>query len=325
MNPFPNTTNSKQFTVAVTHSIIQNSTTMVKINEDKVLKAVNALLKWKKFQSSKTQNPQSYQEDEEETQLVDDNFIYLQLTLKKIPPKELTNPHKITLCHPISTFSNICLIINDNPKKPHNSKYNLYAPNNSKSKLDGPQRSKSKLDVPHNSRTNLDVETVQKKIKSLEIPITKVLKLSKLKAEYKPFEAKRDLYESYELFLADKRVVNLLPGLLGKQFYKKKRKVPVPVDLKGNSNWKEEIERALSSTLLCLGNGTCSVLKVGRNGMESSEVMENVLAAIDGIIEFVPKKLGGVRAFHLKFSDSLALPIYEDLPDQRENNEKKKK
>ncbi|XP_060185483.1 uncharacterized protein LOC132614951 [Lycium barbarum] len=306
LNPLsPNTTISKQFTGAVTHSIIQNSATMAKINEDQVLKAVNALLKWKKLQSNKTQNPQSYQEDEEETQLVDDNFIYLQLTLKKIPPKELTNPHKITLCHPISTFSNICLIINDNPKKPHNSKSNL--------------------DGPHNSRTNLDVETAQKKIKSLEIPITKVLKLSKLKAEYNSFEAKRDLYESYELFLADKRVVNLLPGLLGKQFYKKKRKVPVPVELKGNSNWKEEIERALSSTLLCLGNGTCSVLKVGRNGMESSEVMENVLAAIDGIIEFVPKKLGGVRAFHLKFSDSLALPIYEDLPDQRENNEKKKK
>ncbi|XP_060183411.1 uncharacterized protein LOC132613411 [Lycium barbarum] len=169
------------------------------------------------------------------------------------------------------------------------------------------------LDGPHISRTNVDVETAQKKIKSLEIPITKVLKLSKLKAEYNSFEAKRDLYESYELFLADKTVANLLRGLLGKQFYKKKRKVPVPVDLRGNSNWKEEIERAFSSTLLCLGNGTCSVLKVGRNGMESGEVMENVLAAIDGVVEFVPKKLSGVRAFHLKFSDSLALPIYESF------------
>lgn len=275
------------------------STTMAKISEDQVRKAVKALLKWKKLQSKKTHEPQnlnslSEEEDEEE---VDDNFIYLQLTLKKIPPKELTTPHKITLpnplFHPFETFSNICFIIDDRPRKPHNSK------------------------------TKLDVETVQKKLKYEEIPITKVLKFSKLKSEYKSFDSKQELYGSYDLFLADKRVIHLLPGLLGKQFYKKKRKVPVPVDLRGNSSWKEEIERACSSTLLCLGNGTCSVLKIGRGGMESDEVMENVLAAIDGIVEFVPKKLNGVRAFHLKFSDSLALPVYEALPDQSAEMKKK--
>ncbi|CAN4080924.1 unnamed protein product [Withania somnifera] len=267
-----------------------------KTNEDQVRKAVNALLKWKKLQSKKIhkpQNPNSLLDQEDEEQEVD-NFIYLQLTLKKIPPKQLTTPHKITLphplFHPLESFSNICLIIDDRPKKPHNLK------------------------------SNLDVETVQKKLKSLEIPINKVLKFSKLKSEYKSFEAKRDLYCSYELFLADKRVVHLLQGLLGKQFYKKKRKVPVPVDLRGNSNWKEEIERACSSSLLCLGNGTCSVLKIGRGGMENSEVMENVVAAIDGIVEFVPKKLSGVRAFHLKFSDSLALPVYEALPDNKDSS-----
>ncbi|MCD7457333.1 hypothetical protein HAX54_034883 [Datura stramonium] len=279
------------------------SKTMAKINDDQVRKAVNALLKWKKLQAKKSHDIQtlyslSDEEAEEEDEEVDDNFIYLQLTLKKVPPKELTKPHKITLphplFHPLESFTNICLIIDDRPKKPHNSK------------------------------TKLDVETVQKRIKAEEIPITKVLKFSKLKAEYKSFEAKRDLYGSYEVFLADKRVIHLLPSLLGKQFYKKKRKVPVPVDLRGNSSWKEEIERAYSSTLLCLGNGTCSVLKIGRGGMESGQVIENVLAAIEGIVGFVPKKLTGVRAFHLKFSDSLALPVYEALPDQRENAEKKK-
>ncbi|PHT27386.1 hypothetical protein CQW23_33008 [Capsicum baccatum] len=281
------------------------STTMTKAktNEDQVRKAVNALLKWKKLQSKELQNLNSlsHEESEEED---DDDFIYLQLTLKKSPPKQLTTPHKITLPHSFQSFSNICLIIADRPKKPHNSKSILDA------KTD-------KIKKPHNSKINLDVETVQKKLEYEGIPIDKVMKISKLKSEYKSFEAKRELYDSYELFLADKRVVNLLPGLLGKQFYKKKRKVPVPVDLRGNSSWKEEIERACSTTLLCLGNGTCSVLKIGKGGMENGEVMENVLASIDGIIEFVPKKLDGVRAFHLKFSDSLALPVYEALPDKK--------
>nr|XP_018621941.1 ribosomal L1 domain-containing protein 1-like [Nicotiana tomentosiformis] len=284
---------------------------MAKINEAQVLKAVNALLKWKKLQSknqSLLSDEAAEQEEETEAEVLEENFIYLMLTLKKIPPKELTTPHKILLphplFHPLESFSNICLIIDDRPKKPLNSKSNLYAETMQKNK-------------PHLSKSKLDVETVQKKIKAEGIPITKVLKFSKLKAEYKSFEAKRELYGSYELFLTDKRVVHLLPGLLGKQFYKKKRKVPVPVDLRGNSSWKEEIERACASSLLCLGNGTCSVLKVGRGGMESGEVMENVLAAIEGIAEFVPKKLGGVRAFHLKFSDSLALPVYENLPDSK--------
>ncbi|XP_070056626.1 uncharacterized protein [Nicotiana tomentosiformis] len=301
---------------------------MAKINEAQVLKAVNALLKWKKLQSknqSLLSDEAAEQEEETEAEVLEENFIYLMLTLKKIPPKELTTPHKILLphplFHPLESFSNICLIIDDRPKKPLNSKSNLYTETMQKNK---PQLSKSNLyaetmqkNKPHLSKSKLDVETVQKKIKAEGIPITKVLKFSKLKAEYKSFEAKRELYGSYELFLTDKRVVHLLPGLLGKQFYKKKRKVPVPVDLRGNSSWKEEIERACASSLLCLGNGTCSVLKVGRGGMESGEVMENVLAAIEGIAEFVPKKLGGVRAFHLKFSDSLALPVYENLPDSK--------
>ncbi|KAM3339013.1 ribosomal L1 domain-containing protein 1 [Capsicum galapagoense] len=298
------------------------STTMTKAktNEDQVRKSVNALLKWKKLQSKELQNLNSlsHEESEEED---DDDFIYLQLTLKKSPPKQLTTPHKITLPHSFQSFSNICLIIADKPKKPHNSKSildakkdNFNKPHNSKINLDAKT---DKIKKPHNSKINLDVETVQKKLEYEGIPIDKVMKISKLKSEYKSFEAKRELYDSYELFLADKRVVNLLPGLLGKQFYKKKRKVPVPVDLRGNSSWKEEIERACSTTLLCLGNGTCSVLKIGKGGMENGEVMENVLASIDGIIEFVPKKLDGVRAFHLKFSDSLALPVYEALPDKK--------
>lgn len=112
------------------------------------------------------------------------------------------------------------------------------------------------------------------------------------------------------MFFADKRVVPLLPKVLGKQFYKKKKKVPLPVDLI-KSDWKEEFERGFSSGWLCFGNGTCSVVKVGKFDMESGEIVENVVAAINGVVEVVPKKWAGVRSFHLKFSESLALPIYQ--------------
>ncbi|KAK1441277.1 hypothetical protein QVD17_07123 [Tagetes erecta] len=236
--------------------------------------AVDALLKWKNKQSD-SHNPQL---------LPQDDFIYLILTLKKIPQKggvngARTNPNKIPLPNPIvsTTGSELCLIIDDRP----NSK--------------------------------LTSEIAKKKIKSDDISVTKVLKLSKLRTDYKPFEAKRKLCDSYDMFFADKRVIHFLPKLLGKQFFRKK-KLPLPVDLT-HKNWKEQIERGCGSGLLFFSTGTCSVIRVAKVSMERDEIVENVRAAIDGVVEFVPKKLSGVRSLHLKFSDSVALPLYQTVPD----------
>ncbi|CAL5394054.1 unnamed protein product [Camellia sinensis] len=253
-----------------------------RVSTETVQKAVKALLKWRTSQS-KTQKPQLFDQD--------DDFIYLILSLKKIPPKSRTNAYKIPLPHSLrsnSVSSEFCLIIDDRPK------------NSSK----------------------LTSESAKKKINSEDIPITKVLKLSKLKSDYKPFEAKRKLCDSFEMFFADRRIIPLLPKLLGKQFFKRK-KIPVPVDL-SHMNWKEQIEKACSSALLYLRTGTCSVVRIGKASMESGEIVENVIAAIDGVVEVSPKKWAGVRSFHLKFSDSVALPIYQTLPDMKLKIEGKK-
>lgn len=164
-------------------------------------------------------------------------------------------------------------------------------------------------------KSNLTKEEAQKKIKSEGIPVSKVVKLSKLKSDYRPFEAKRKLCDSYNMFFTDKRVVPLLPRLLGKHFFKKK-KIPVPLDLK-HKNWKEQIEKACSSALLFLKTGTCSVVKVAKVSMEEDEIVENVAAAVNGIVEIVPKKWANVRSLHLKLADSLALPLYQAIPDMK--------
>lgn len=57
----------------------------------------------------------------------------------------------------------------------------------------------------------------------LDHVITKVIGISKLRKKYKEYEAKRLLCNSYDLFLADDRVLPLLPKLLGKTFFAKKR------------------------------------------------------------------------------------------------------
>ncbi|KAL9338537.1 hypothetical protein Peur_070306 [Populus x canadensis] len=240
-----------------------------------VEKAVNALLKWRSS-TLNTQKPQLLEQDE---------FFYLILTLKKIPQKGVSriNAHKIplpnSLINPLNEAPEICLIIDDRPK------------------------------------SGLNKDAAKKKIQNENLPISKIIKVSKLKTDYRPFEAKRKLRDSYDMFFADKRVVPLLPKMLGKQFFKKK-KIPVTLDLK-HHNWKEQIDKACGSALLYLRSGTCSVVKVGRVSMSREEIAKNVMAAINGIADIVPRKWGGVRSFHLKLLDSLALPVYQVVPDSK--------
>ncbi|KAK4423313.1 Ribosomal L1 domain-containing protein 1 [Sesamum alatum] len=253
-----------------------------RIKEDVVRKAVNALLKWKKKKKlySQSDHEFAHEREEEEEEEDGDDFIYLSVTLKKVPTQDLTRtPHQILLRHSLLSqdYSNLnCCLIVDGKK--------------------------------------ITSETAHKMLKAKGIPsIKQVLKVSKLKSDYKSFDSKKKLYDSFDVFLAVKSVVPLLPKVLGKVFYSKKKKIPVPVDLRADgSNWKEEIEKACKSSLLWLSGGTCSALRVGRWGLtESEEIVENVFEAIAGVLEIVPKKWGGIRCFHLKFSDSLALPVYD--------------
>ncbi|KAG2372438.1 uncharacterized protein HKW66_Vig0206930 [Vigna angularis] len=240
------------------------------LNPVTVTKAIDALLKWRRSQSE-TQKPKLFDQDEE--------FVYLVVTLKKIPAKSRVNPYKIPLPHSLfSQFSEQCLILDDRPNKGRVTK-----------------------------------AQAQAKVQSESIPVAKILKLSKLASDYRAFEAKRKLCDSYDLFFAEKSIVPLLPRLLGKQFFKK-RKLPVPVDLK-KSNWKEQVERACSSAMLFMRTGTCSVVRVAKVGMERDSIVENVMAAVEGIVEVVPKKWGNVRSLHLKLLESVALPVYQVVPD----------
>jgi ribosome biogenesis protein UTP30 len=103
--------------------------------------------------------------------------------------------------------------------------------------------------------------------------VAKVLGISKLRNNYKPHEAKRKLCDSYDLFLADARVLPLLPKLLGKTFFKKKRQ-PVPVDLT-KKDWPAQVRKAAAATYARRGAGTCVSVKVGRAAHSQKEIVAN--------------------------------------------------
>lgn len=210
--------------------------------------------------------------------LPQEQFFYLVLTLNNIPQKSTrTNPYKIPLPHPLIQDSQICLIIDDRPK------------------------------------SKLTKKAAKNKVQADNVSVAKVLKFTKLRSEYKSYDDKRKLCESFDMFFSDKGVVTYLPKMLGKVFFKKK-KLPLPVNLSHN-NWKEQIERGRCSGLLRMNTGTCSVVKVGRVSMKVEEIVENVVEGINGVVGFVPEMWEGVRSLHLRLLDSMALPLYQSVPD----------
>ena len=138
--------------------------------------------------------------------------------------------------------------------------------------------------------------------------IAKVLGVSKLRNNYKPHEAKRKLCDSYDLFLADERVIPVLPKLLGKTFFKKKRQ-PIPVDLT-KKDWAKEIRSKTSATYLSLSSGTCVRVKTGTSAMSVEDVVENTAVAIEGAVKHIPRRWGNIQSIFVKCNETVALPLY---------------
>ena len=138
--------------------------------------------------------------------------------------------------------------------------------------------------------------------------------MDKLRKEYKPFEAKRQLLAAFDLFLADKRILRMLPPLLGKGFFIKK-KLPIPVKLPKIADKKsflKVIEEASATTPLYLPpNGRCISIKVATLDMPARDIEENIMAVLPCAIKKIPGgSLNNVQSIHIKSTTSTALPLY---------------
>lgn len=136
-----------------------------------------------------------------------------------------------------------------------------------------------------------------------------IIPLKQLKLEYKEYESKRNLLAMHDVFLADARIVRLLPSLLGKEFYKRKRQ-PLQVDLTCK-DLKKEITRALGTCRCILaGRGSSGQLTVGKLTQNIDEVTDNVMSCVAKLATAVPGGPTNIRSLHIKAQDSPAVPIY---------------
>ncbi|XP_020377520.1 ribosomal L1 domain-containing protein 1 [Rhincodon typus] len=214
--------------------------------------------------------------------------IMLNVTVWKIPNQEQTI--KINLPHGIRSESmEVCLFTKDEP--------NMTA--------DQTERFYKKLLSKHGIKN-----------------ITQVIPYKTLKTEYKPYEAKRRLLSSFDLFLADDRIRRLLPSHLGKHFYSSK-KAPQSVKLTSKKLAKDLNKLIQGTTLFVNKKGSCYASRVAHTGMKSQEAVENVTAAVHVIAQKLPMQWKNVKVLHLKTPASVALPIYasgmQNLQDLQES------
>lgn len=170
--------------------------------------------------------------------------------------------------------------------------------------------------------------------------IGRVIGISKLKAKYKTFEARRQLYAEYDGFLADDRIVTMLPTVLGKVFYKSTAKRPIPVHLMGNEKVQKDaegkkpkkskddkssgivgsadavakdIQKALDSALVYLSPAATTSIRVGHANWEPANITENLEAVVNALTtqeKLIPMGWKNIRSIHIKGPDTTALPIW---------------
>ncbi|CAM9577143.1 unnamed protein product [Scytosiphon promiscuus] len=206
----------------------------------------------------------------------DGEVILAQISLHKIPGNVTAKPIPIAIPHPLRQRDDcdMCLIVKDNAKSW--------------------------------IKEMVEEEPVE--------GLTKVIKLEKLRTQYKDFKDRRQLLSQFDLFLADDRILPMLTKALGKTFLKAKKQ-PVPIKLERRSSLAKQIARARDSAFLVGSHGDCWAVKLANTAMTEDQVVENIMAGIAAVVEKIPRKWKNVKAINIKSSNSVALPVYSNVGD----------
>ncbi|KAF4451624.1 hypothetical protein F53441_5480 [Fusarium austroafricanum] len=280
--------------------VTTGSTAVAAIDPDQTLKASKALLahiKKASKQKADESGKRNLLDDDEDPS---NTPIWLNLTTKRhIVDKARLQPGKISLPHSLNTDeTTICLITAE------------------------PQRAYKNIVASEEFPAELGKR------------IVRVIDFGKLKAKYSQYEAQRKLFAEADIFLGDDRIINRLPKILGKTFYKTTQKRPVPVNLQAkapkvdgkrqkrvktegtvNAGTPEEIakevQKAIDSAFVSLTPSTNTSIRIGYSGWTPEQIADNVDAVVTGMIEkWIPQKWRNMKSIYIKGPETTALPIW---------------
>jgi ribosome biogenesis protein UTP30 len=137
------------------------------------------------------------------------------------------------------------------------------------------------------------------------------------------------LAASYDVFLADDRIINMLPKTLGKLFMNtNKRPLPLRLAQKGtvSGDLGARIRRSVESAYLSISGGSNYTMRAARwNWKNESHIVDNVMDCISAGVQKCAGKWKNIQALHIKTGQSVALPIYTSLPEEEEEKSEKPK
>ena len=73
---------------------------------------------------------------------------------------------------------------------------------------------------------------------------------------------------------------------------------------------REQLRKADACARFVLKEGTCAALVCATTDLNEKEIVENAVAACDGLVNCVPKKWRNVQSVVLKLPDSASLPVF---------------
>lgn len=145
--------------------------------------------------------------------------------------------------------------------------------------------------------------------------VTRVIGVGKLRKKFKTYESRRQLFDSHDMFIADDRIVTMLPVTLGSTFYKKTAKIPVPVAIAAGANsadaLKNTVSKILASTFVHLAPSASTSIRVALSSFTPEQVVENVAAVVAAMADTkIPGGFKNIKTIHIKSPNSASLPIY---------------
>ena len=196
-----------------------------------IMKAVKSL---KKIVLDKYQNSVNLLQNENE------EFLFINFVLGKLPFKFSMRPNLINLPHSVygeKFYTRVCLFVKD----------------------------------PVSDFEDLNIN------KSFPFQFN-VIDVNTLKLNYSRFQDRRNLLKEYELFLCDSKIYFLLKKLLGKPFYvHKKYPLPIKLDLSNPEEIKNTITSNVEkSTTFYMTHGPNYCVKISRATSSNEEILENI-------------------------------------------------
>lgn len=155
-------------------------------------------------------------------------------------------------------------------------------------------------------------QKIKEALKENPIPgVTKVIGVDKLRRNYKTHEAKKALADSFDLFLCDSRVIEMIHAALGQIFYDQKKKAPIPVKIRPNV-MEANIKGAMQGTALRRPAGPSVAVKIGFAAMKEEQLIANAIAVIKGVKANLLDN--PIRSIFIQANQCPALPVWRRAP-----------